>query len=89
MLDRKRTDRRGMVRERLRPYLFVIGSLMLLIVVFALLGFTFARYYVDQRERERKEGSQRIGQNSLLAELPPSPSPATPELVFALDNVLA
>lgn len=72
VLDKKRTDRRGMLRERLRPYLFVIGSLTLLIVVFALLAFAFARYYVEQRDRQRREGSHGMSQDFLLAELPQS-----------------
>ncbi|MGH9793589.1 MAG: hypothetical protein ACRD5G_02345 [Candidatus Acidiferrales bacterium] len=67
VLDKERTDRRGLLRERLRPYVFVIGSLALLIVVFALLAFAFARYYVDQRDREQKEGSQRMSEGLLLA----------------------
>lgn len=76
-----------MLRERLRPYLFVIGSLTLLIVVFALLAFAFARYYVDQRDRQRREGSQSIGQDLLFVELPQARqlAPAA-ELVFALDK---
>jgi imidazolonepropionase-like amidohydrolase len=56
-MDKPRTDRRGIWRERLRPFVFVVGSLGALIVVIGALGFAFGRYYVNER----------VGQASSLA----------------------
>lgn len=67
VLDKKRTDRRGLLRERFRPYVFVIGSLALLIVVFALLALAFARYYVNQRDRERRQEGRSNQEHLYLA----------------------
>jgi len=47
-MDRPRTDRRGIWRERLRPILFVVGAMLALLVVFAVLAIAFARYYTEK-----------------------------------------
>ncbi|MGH9792701.1 MAG: hypothetical protein ACRD5W_15955 [Candidatus Acidiferrales bacterium] len=64
-----------MLHERLRPYLFVVGSLVLLVVVFALLAFAFARYYVNQRDRELRQPGRGAGQD-----LRPASAPVSVEL---------
>ena len=48
VLDKPRSDRRGAWRERMRPILFVVGSLAALIVIFAVLAIAFARYYMEK-----------------------------------------
>jgi len=49
VLDKPRSNRSGKWRERLRPVLFVVGSLAGLIVLFVILAFVFANYYVSQQ----------------------------------------
>lgn len=49
VMDKPRTDRRGIWRERLRPFVFVVGSLGTLVLVVGALGFAFGRYYVNER----------------------------------------
>lgn len=48
VLDKPRTNRHGIWRERMRPFFLVIGSLAALIAIFAVLAFAFVRYYVGK-----------------------------------------
>ena len=48
VVDKPRTDRRGIWRERMRPFVLVIGSLAALLVIFAVFALVFAHYYVEK-----------------------------------------